>query len=59
MGCPDNKKTQRFVRGTSETISYNGKMPVVIYVPEDLDVQFKIYKAAKESYRAAEYRFKK
>jgi len=59
MGCPDNKKTQRFVSGTSETISYNGKMPVVIYIPEDLDVQFKVYEAAKESYRAAEYRFKK
>lgn len=59
MGCGDSKTVYRFVSGVSETINYNGKMPIVIYVPENIDIQFKIYEANKEAYRAAEYNFKK
>ncbi|HUH25367.1 MAG TPA: ecotin family protein [Flavobacterium sp.] len=59
MKCGDNKMINQFVSGPSQLISYNGKMPIVIYVPEDIDVHFKIYEANKEEFKAANYKFKK
>lgn len=59
MACADSQKVYRFVSGPSQTIDYNGKMPVVFYVPEEIDVNFKIYEAKDEEFRAAEYTFKK
>ncbi|MFZ4262818.1 ecotin family protein [Sphingobacterium sp. HJSM2_6] len=54
MGCPDAPKRQLFVAAQPTLVRYNGKMPIVIYVPEEYDVQFKIYQTDKEVYRAAE-----
>lgn len=34
-------------------------MPVVVYVPEDIDVHFKIYESKTEKYKATIYQFKK
>lgn len=56
MGCPDQKKRNVLVSSTPELIDYNGKMPVIIYVPVNYEVQFKIFKAEKEIYTAAEVR---
>ncbi|WP_461532903.1 ecotin family protein [Sinomicrobium sp.] len=54
MACPDNKTVHKFVSAQPEMVRYNGKLPIVIYVPEDCDVQFRIYKAEKEVYQASE-----
>lgn len=59
MACSDTKSMNRFVSGQSQTIDYNGKMPVVIYVPEDFDVHFKIYESKNEDFKASEYNYKK
>lgn len=58
IGCPDAAKRNLFVTAQPEMIRYNGKLPIVIYVPEEYDVQFKIYKAEEETYFAAEERSK-
>lgn len=54
MACPDQKGRHLFVSANPEIVDYNGRMPIVIYVPEGYDVQFKIFKAANETYQAAE-----
>jgi len=54
MGCGENKTIGRLVNSQAETITYNGKMPTIIYIPENLTVQFKIYSADDEIYTAAE-----
>lgn len=59
MACPDKAKRNLFVSAQPETLRYNGRMPIVIYVPEAYDVQFKIYTTDGDSYRAAEVRSKK
>ncbi|RAV28026.1 ecotin [Sinomicrobium soli] len=54
MACLDNKTVSKFVSAQPEMVRYNGKLPVVIYVPEGYDVQFKIYRAEKDVYQAGE-----
>lgn len=58
IGCPDAAKRNLFVTAQPEMVRYNGKLPIVIYVPEEYQVQFKIYKAEEETYFAAEERSK-
>lgn len=59
MACPDAAKRELFVSSAPEMTRYNGKLPIVIYVPEGYDVQFRIFKAEDETYFAAEERVKK
>lgn len=59
MGCPTMPKRNLFVSNQPTMVNYNGKMPIVIYVPEEYDVQFKIYKADDEIYQASEDLIKK
>lgn len=54
MACPDQEQRHLFVQAAAQLVDYNGKMPIVIYIPEGYDVQFKIFKAEKEVFRAAE-----
>lgn len=59
MACPQVAKRNLFISGQPEFVNYNGKLPIVIYVPEGYDVQFKIYKAEEDVYQASEVRQKK
>lgn len=59
MACPDMPKRNLFVSNQGTTLNYNGRMPVVIYVPEEYDVQFKIYTADNDVYIASEAQDKK
>ncbi|WP_293931451.1 ecotin family protein [Sphingobacterium sp. UBA6645] len=54
MGCPDLPKRNLFVSAAPTNLRYNGKMPIVIYVPEEYSVQFKIFTTTDEIYQAAE-----
>ena len=58
MACPGNNKVNQFITSQPEMTRYNGKLPIVIYVPEEYDVQFKIYKAEADIYRASEVKHK-
>ncbi|MGG5508063.1 MULTISPECIES: ecotin [unclassified Myroides] len=59
MACPDAPKRNLFVSSQPETTRYNGRMPIVIYVPEEFEVKFKIYTAGQDEYEAQEVRIKK
>ena len=48
MACPDGKLTKQFVQLPSMTVRYNSKLPIVIYVPEGLEVNYKIWSAGKK-----------
>lgn len=51
-GCLDNMKELKFVASRSMTIDYNGRMPIVLYVPEGYEVRYKIYTASADEYAA-------
>ncbi len=48
MACPDNKQTKQFVHMESLMLRYNSKLPIVIYVPEGLEVNYRIWSAGKK-----------
>lgn len=52
MACPDTEKVEKFISSQSELIRYNGKLPVVVYVPEGFEVRYKIWKAEDEEFKA-------
>lgn len=45
MGCMDNETVSKFVTSEAKIIRYNSKLPVVIYVPEGMEVQYRIWKS--------------
>jgi ecotin len=53
MGCPGVEKRRVFVRTTTVTVPYNSRLPVVIYVPEQLEIRYKIWSRIEREYRAA------
>lgn len=54
MGCPDAKPKMEFVMSAGYLTRYNGRMPVVLYIPEGYEAKYKIYEAAPELYSAPE-----
>lgn len=54
IGCPDAKSRNIFLSAQPEFVRYNGKLPIVVYVPEEYEVQFRIFKAEPDVYIAAE-----
>ncbi|MFC5872056.1 ecotin [Chryseobacterium arachidis] len=42
MACPDQKLTQKFVYLQPETVRYNSKLPLVFYVPKDMEVRYRV-----------------
>lgn len=42
MGCPDQKKTKKFVSLQPEIVRYNSKLPLVFYIPKDMEVRYRI-----------------
>lgn len=52
MGCPDQKKTVRFIYMSPQLIRYNSKLPVVLYVPQDIEVRYRIWRADKTMRKA-------
>lgn len=58
-GCLNAKKKNEFVYGPSKIVAYNGRLPIVVYIPEDHEVKFKIYVSDGDLYQASEVRSKK
>lgn len=49
MACPDHVKTKTFVRmNIEQLLRYNSKLPIVIYVPEGVQVKYRIWQASEE-----------
>jgi ecotin len=52
MACPPDKKKQDAfvaVRGDGALLRYNSKLPVVVYVPVDFEVHYRIWTAREET----------
>ncbi len=45
MACLDKEPKKKFVHLSPKLFSYNSKLPIVIYVPKDLSVKYKIFNA--------------
>lgn len=54
MGCLDAKPKNEFVKSQGYLTDYNGRMPIVLYIPEGYEARFRIYKAEQELYNAQE-----
>jgi ecotin len=51
---PKTPKVSRFIPlgGEPYLIRYNSRLPVVIYVPKDAEVQYRIWRGAPEALKA-------
>lgn len=54
MGCLDSPNRHLFVSAAPQLVNYNGRLPIVIYVPEEYEVRFKIYETDGDEYQASE-----
>ncbi|MNT95848.1 Ecotin precursor [compost metagenome] len=54
MACPDGKKKQAFVPVVGEgfMLRYNSKLPVVVYVPEGVEVRYRVWSASNKVKKA-------
>ena len=56
MACPDGKSKKDFVPvvGDGFLLRYNSKLPIVLYVPEDVDVRYRIWSASSKVEKAVQ-----
>ncbi|SEN18251.1 ecotin [Pseudomonas sp. ok272] len=56
MACPDSKLKPDFVPvvGDGFMLRYNSKLPIVLYVPKDIEVHYRIWSAAEEVGKAVQ-----
>lgn len=47
MLCPE-PKVEKFVPSETKIIDYNSKLPIVVYVPKDFEVRYKIWRSGDE-----------
>ncbi len=54
MACPDGKKTEAFVPviGEGFLLRYNSKLPVVLYVPDGVEVRYRVWSASDDVQKA-------
>ena len=46
MACLDAKLAHKFITLTTQLLRYNSKLPIVVYVPIDFIVRYKVFKAS-------------
>ncbi|WP_339531219.1 serine protease inhibitor ecotin [Pseudomonas mucidolens] len=48
MGCPEGQTREDFVAvaGDGFMLRYNSKLPIVVYVPKDIEVRYRIWSAS-------------
>jgi ecotin len=56
MACPDGKRKQEFVPvvGDGFMLRYNSKLPIVVYVPKDVEVHYRIWSASSKVEKAVQ-----
>ncbi|WP_392888305.1 serine protease inhibitor ecotin [Pseudomonas migulae] len=56
MACPDGKSRQDFVPvvGDGFMLRYNSKLPIVLYVPKDVEVRYRIWSASSKVEKAVQ-----
>ena len=49
MACMDNQKHEEFVTiNNIPLVRYNSKLPIVLYVPEGVEVKYRVWQASQE-----------
>lgn len=48
MACPNSNDVEKFVSSQSTNVSYNSKLPIVIYAPKGYTIKYRIWEASKE-----------
>lgn len=51
MACPDDKKIKKFIHLPSQLLRYNSKLPIVIYLPKEFEVEYRLWRADKKTNR--------
>ena len=53
---PDAPQVERFIAlgGEARLLRYNSRLPIVVYVPEGVDVRYRIWRASRKVLRAAQ-----
>jgi ecotin len=56
MACPDGKSKKDFVpvAGDGFMLRYNSKLPIVLYVPKDVEVRYRIWSASSKVEKAVQ-----
>lgn len=56
MACPDGKPKKEFVPvvGDGFMLRYNSKLPIVLYVPKDVEVRYRIWSASSKVEKAVQ-----
>lgn len=56
MACPDGKSKKAFVPvvGDGFMLRYNSKLPIVLYVPKDVEVRYRIWSASDKVEKAVQ-----
>ncbi|MCY1426008.1 Ecotin [compost metagenome] len=56
MACPDGKRQQDIVPvvGDGFMLRYNSKLPLVLYVPKDIEVRYRVWSASSKVEKAVE-----
>lgn len=51
MACPDPQKKEAFVQvyGQGYFLNYNSKLPFVIYIPQEYEVRYRLWRADKSA----------
>lgn len=43
MLCPDNSEKEKFITGTTQMIAYNSSVPIVVYIPKDIELKYRVW----------------
>ena len=56
MACPDGKSRQEFVPvvGDGFMLRYNSKLPIVLYVPKEVEVRYRIWSVSSKVEKAVQ-----
>lgn len=57
MACPSNERHSQFVAanlGSAAMQRYNSRLPIVVYVPQGVEVKYRIWEAGKDVHSALE-----
>lgn len=52
MACDDNTKVDAVVKSQPVLVNYNSKLPIVVYVPNGLNVKYKVWTQSPAEYNA-------
>lgn len=56
MACPEGLKKQEFVKSSVELVRYNSKLPIVVYIPNEFSLKYKIWERNDIEFEAKQYK---